>query len=330
MPSQLDGIRPRPGFFSYLGALGGCLDYLGIEASPAWLCGGLGTAFVMNMQAKVDVACPVAWDGLCVNLCQPDGLGMMVRLGPNLGFGLRAACGCAYGQHRDLEAARQQAWDLARESLDQGLPCFGFELAWPEFFVINGYTDEGYCFVMPGEAGKPETVAGPKAWRELGVGVGWVRVHAVSRGSAAPDDVVVREALTAATACMTRPPGKNEYIMGLVGYDMWADALEQGLADSFGHRYNAAAWSELKAHAAPFLREARQRLPGRADALLDEAQGHYQVVADRLQAVTALHPFMDVQGECLQSSEAAALVRQAGAAERQGFPLLARIVEALT
>jgi hypothetical protein len=327
--AQLEGIHPRPGWFSYLGALGGCLDYLGIAASPAWLAGGSGAAFIMNMRADADVASPIAWDGLCVNPCQPSNPGLVMRLGDNLGFRTQAVCACPHGEARDLDAAREQAWSLVRESIDQGLPCLGFELAYPEFFIISGYSDEGYVFVMAGDEGAPDTVAGPRPWRELGAEIGWVRAQAVQPGTSAPDDVVVREALRAVTAAMTRPPGPSEFVMGLVGYEMWAAAVEDGKADSFGHRYNAACWAELRGHAAGFLREAKERLLGRADGLLEEAAGHYQTAADRLQAVHVLHPFTEAYGERLQSDEAAGLIREAGAAEGQGFPLLRQIADAL-
>ncbi|NPV49334.1 MAG: hypothetical protein HPY69_20510 [Armatimonadetes bacterium] len=327
--AELAGLRPRAAWFSYLGALGGCLDYLGVEASPTWLAGGTGTAFIMNMQANADVASPIAWDGLCVNPCRPTNPGLVMRLGGNVGYAVRAVCGCPHGQARELDEKREQAWDLVRESIDQGLPCLGFELAHPEFFTISGYTDEGYLFIMAGDDGAPDTVAGPKPWRELGAEIGWVRVEAVSVGDPAPDEVVVREALRSVSATMTQPPGPGEFILGLVGYDMWAKALHHGTADRFGHRYNAACWAELRTHAAAFLRETKERLPGRADGLLEEAAGHYQAVADKLQAARALHPFLDAAGEHLQSDEAAGLVQEAGASESQGFPLLGRIADAL-
>ncbi len=329
MPAHLDGLHTRPAWFTYLGALGGCLDYLGVEVSPGWLYGGTGLAFILNMRADVEVGSPIAWDWLCVNPCQPTNPGMVPRLAPNLGYETRDVCGCPHGEYRDLERARERAWQLVRESLDEGLPCLGYELAYPEFFIITGYADEGYTFLMPGSDGAREREAGPKPWQEISPAVQWVRVQAVLPGTPAPDDAVVREALRAATRQMTQRPAAGDFILGLIGYDLWAEALEHGRADGFGHRYNAACWAELRAQAVAFLREARERLPGRADALLDEAVGHYGVVAEKLQALHALHPFLDVQGDRIRSQEAAGLVRDAAAAERQGLPLLARIADAL-
>ena len=330
MQAQLEGIRPRRAWVTYYGAVGGCLDYLGVELSDAWLYGGTGWPFIMDMEASVEVASSIAWDGLCVNPCQPHCPGTIVRLEPNLGYTVQAVCSCPYGQHRDTDAARERGWNLVRESIDEGVPCLGFELVHPEFFVIAGYTDEGYLFVMPETDGGPEALSGPAPWREVGSCVRWIRFQAIRPGTRAPDEVVVREALRTASERMSRPPDGGPFVLGLQGYDMWSAALEEGRASGFGHRYTVACYAELRTHGAAFLREAKERLPGRADGLLDEAVGHYATVADRLQAARSLHPFKDEEGELIQSPEAAQLVREAGAAEREGFPLLAQIADALS
>jgi hypothetical protein len=175
-----------------------------------------------------------------------------------------------------------------------------------------------------------ETKAGPVARHEVGRVVQWMRFQAVLPGSPERDEVVVREALSTVAAAMTEPPEESRFRFGLAGYDIWAKALETGAAGGFGHRYNAAVWRELKAHAAAFLHEARDGLPGRADGLLDEAIHHYLTVADKLRAVCTLHPFIDTRDEGhIRSSEAAQLVREAGAAEREGLRMLNPIADAL-
>jgi hypothetical protein len=328
MPAQLRGVHPRFTWFSYLGALGGCLDYLGLPISPEWLYGGTGLAFMMNMGADVDPGSPVAWEWLCVNPCHERSPGMVSRLGPNLGYRTRDVCSCLYGQARDVDAARERAWKLVRESIDQGLPCLGFELAHPEFFVIAGYTDDAYTFLVPAQDGS-EAVADSRPWREIGSHVQYIRVQAVVPGSPGPDEVVVRESLRAVTAAMSGQPNGGPFVTGLAGWNLWAAALQQGLADSFGHRYNVACYAELRTQAVAFLRETKARLPGRADGLLDQAIVHYLEAAGKLEAAHALHPFMDVEGERLRSDEAAALIRDAAAADRQGFALLEPIADAM-
>jgi len=327
--AHLGGLRPRSAWFSYFGAVGGCLDYLGIDVSDAWLYGGTGWGFVFCMSADVDPAAPIAWDGLCVNACSPTNPGVVARLQPNLGYKTRCVCGCPHGGNRELDQARKQAWDLVRASIDQGSPCIGYELADPGFFVIAGYTDDEYLFVssevVEGTADRLRSVR----WSETTPIVGWVRVQAILPGTPAEDATVVREALRAVTDRMNREPDGGMFVVGLSAYDLWAAALESGAAGGFGHRHSAAAYAELRSRAVGFLREAKERLPGHADGLFDEAAEHYAVAADKLQALHALHPPMDVEDERIGSEEAASLVRGAAAAERRGFPLLARIAEAL-
>ena len=51
----LDGLKWKPKWTTHLGCLKGCLEYLGVEMSDAWLFGGTGHAFVMNVHEQV---CP--------------------------------------------------------------------------------------------------------------------------------------------------------------------------------------------------------------------------------------------------------------------------------
>jgi hypothetical protein len=279
------------------------------------------------MSAEVDIAAPFAWDGLCVNDCAPRNPGMVARLGGNLGFRARAVCACPHGSHRDAAAAQRRAWDLVRGSIDEGWPCIGFELADPNFFLINGYGDEEYAFLALDRDGEASQAA--VRWESIGRIVGWIRVQAIISAPPAPDEVVVRDALRAATEVMTREHDGGMFLLGLAGYDLWAAALENGAASDVGHRANAAAWAELKAGAVGFLREATERLPSRADDLFDEAIAHYAAAAGKLEELLALHTAPAIEGELIRSPEAAALVREAEAAEREGFPLLARIAEAV-
>ena len=106
----------------------------------------------------------------------------------------------------------------------------------------------------------------------------------------APDEVVVREGLTAALE--HSQPGwdqsaDNDAHFGPDAFDAWAHALESGAALHNHHAYNAAAWHECRQMAVEFLEEAKRRLPGRADSDFDEAIAHYRAVRDRLSALCA-------------------------------------------
>ena len=46
---KLEHLRWKPHWVTHLGCIKGCLNYLGIEVSDAWLYGGTGHAFVINI-----------------------------------------------------------------------------------------------------------------------------------------------------------------------------------------------------------------------------------------------------------------------------------------
>ena len=81
-----------------------------------------------------------------------------------------------------------------------------------------------------------------------------------------------------------------------------------------------------------FLKEARTKLNGTAAAALEESAAHYSVVASKLKAVRDLHPFRgpaDSRDEHVRSPDAAALLREAGAAESRALESLRKVLEAL-
>ena len=317
---QLEGLRFHQQGISHLGCIKGCLGYLGIDVSWPWLYGGTAHAFAINIDEAVDVAGVTAWNAQ-----------MLFDLAPNLGY---AVDGLSVWKHEAGDAypeRQRQAWDLVRAAIDRGLPCYGWELKAPygDWWVITGYDDVGYYY-DGWEAG------GPLPWNRLGDQfVPLLEVHSVGPHEPAPDDVVVAQALRMALKHAANPP---EWIeprsrSGPAAYEHWAGFLEAGTAKRDHHTYNAQVWLECREMAVAFLHEVQTRLPGRCDALIDEAAGHYALVRDRLQALLELHPprehaHWDAPGDW-GSTEAAALVRQAGSAERRALACLQRIVDAL-
>lgn len=215
-----------------------------------------------------------------------------------------------------------RVWNYERDS-------GGWELAHiPAYYVINGYDDEGYYY-------SGWTSGGPCPWQKLGTfDVRSVQVYGIQRCEPAPDELVLKDALKMVLERVERPDGwaiGPRYRTGLPGYDLWADALETGRANRDGQSYVTEVWHECRGMAVEFLNEARCRLPGRCDAAFDEAAGHYAVVRDRLKELVALYPMREKPDwqATFASREAAALVREAGAAEREGLECLRRIASAI-
>jgi hypothetical protein len=252
-------------------------------------------------------------------------------LGRNLGYrveGVEAfkddSQGFAEGQRR--------AWSLVREAIDAGVPCYGWELEIPEYYVVYGYDETGYHYSGPGcVEGK-----GAKPWRELADSdIGVLEMFRVGAGDEADAHTVVTEALTFALEHSrdTERWVLPDYSAGLAGYARWIDALQAGRADSMGMAYNAAVWNECRCHAVNFLQEVQERLGDGAAASLAQARTHYQVVSDHLNRVADLFPFHGMEPHHVRDEErvtaAIEALRAAKEAESRGLETLGLILEAL-
>jgi len=318
---ELKSLRWVPHWVSHLACIRGCIDYLGIEMTDGWLYGGTGHAFVLNVNK--DGSCPsgpTAWNHK-----------VLFALGENLGLSIDGVTGMK--QRGELAEAQERAWDLVRRSIDAGVPCYGWELGVPEYYVVYGYDDVGYYYSGP----EADDGKGPKPWRELAdTGIGWLEMRTVEPGRAAEDAKTVREALTFALE-IGRSSDKwilPEYHGGLAGYDAWIRAMEDGSAGRFGVGYNASVWAKCRRMAPEFLREAKGRFKGDIAPLFDEAVGRYEEVSLALDAVAEAYPFgveyeMDPIGADEKSAGAAEHLRKARAAEEAGLGVLGQIVESL-
>jgi hypothetical protein len=322
---ELVGLRIRQRYVERLGCIKGCLEYLGSQVSFPWLYGGTGHAFIISLDPGIDVSSPDSWDH------RPQYV-----LGRNLGYvidGLsvwKPAAGAAF------PAKQREAWDFVRANIDQGVPCFGFELKAPYggYWIIYGYEDgegesAGYYY-----SGWEE--GGPLPWQKLGdQSTPLLEVRSVQRCEAASDVQTVREGLGYALQHAHNPPQwiDTQASAGLAGWQYWARALESGQAKRDHHTYNLGLWLECRQMGVAFLEEAKVRLPGRCDDQFDEAVGWYELVCKKLQALRVLHPERDEPDwgpdSTFISAEAANLVRQAADADAAGLAALWEIVAAL-
>lgn len=325
--NELQGLGWSPRWVSHLGCLKGCLDHLGVETSDGWLYGATGHAFVINIHNALCPSGPTAWKSEPIH-----------RLGRNLGYTPHLVFG--FKQEDSFRAKQQLAWGSVRSAIDEGVPCFGWELDIPEYYVVYGYNGAGYLYRGPGCDGG----AGPKPWPSLGdSGIGVLEVYVIRPHAAADDTALVRDALRFA-AQFGRDPSPwtlDGYAGGLGAYDACIAALESGSADGFGTAYNGAAWSECRTNAVGFLAEARKKVSGAGSSAFPAAQDSYGAVAESLKAVALEFPFVhSAGGECedamkanildsARRERAIAALRAARAAEEAGLQALRAIVEAL-
>lgn len=321
MAKKLENLKWKPMWVSHLGCVKGCLDYFGSDVTAAWLFGGTGHAFVINIDEVVCPSGPTAWN-----------TEMLWTLGRNLGY--ETECVFSHRGMDNFEEVREKAWELAKKSIDEGNPCYGWELSIPEYYVVNGYDDDGnYHFSGPIMEGAKDT----KPWKELGESeIGAIAMFSVKPCEPADDARTVKDALAFALE-HAKSPEKwifPKYRAGLDGYDLWIKALDTNTARGFGMAYNAEVWNECRQYAVEFLKEAKQRLGSdKLAPLFDDAIGHYGVVASSLKSVQKLFPFLERKDEHIEDesrrAKAIEALKSARAAEAKGLKSLEKIVAEL-
>jgi hypothetical protein len=315
----LDNLRWKCMWTSHLGCVKGCLEHLGVEMSDAWLFGLTGHAFIINVHERVCASGPTAWN-----------TEMLPKLGRNAGYAGEAIT--AMKTDRDFGKKQESAWSTVRAALDAGVPCYGWELDIPEFYVIYGYDDRGYFFSGP----KCDEGKGPKPWREVGdTQIGCLEMYTVKRCDPAEPKAAVKEALGFALEHSRNPKRwiYPAYRSGLEGYDTWIRALSDATADGWGMAYNAAVWGECRGFAHAFLREAAEKFSGQLMAHFYKAAGQYKAVAESLKKVADAFPFFTMKPEYTEDEKrrraAAEALLAAKKAEEAGLALLERLAREL-
>ncbi len=319
MGRKIEGLRQKPMLVTHLGCIKGCLEYLNIDVSDAWLFGGTGHTFIVNISEPVGPCGPTGWN-----------TEKFFKLGENIGYTIEGVRG--FKSDSDFAEKQKEAWILVRQAIDKGSPCYGWELEYPDFFVIYGYNDEGYCFLdSQCDSGK-----GSKSWEELGKGnTGKLEVYTVKHSKPADPAKVVKEAFKFA---LEHAEGRYKptwidmkFETGVAGFEHWIKTLRDGKASRFGVAYNAAVWYECRTFAVEFLKEAKERIGGESVPLFDEAIEHYEVVAQNLKKVSEIFPFPpkdEIKG-IADITHAIECLQKAREAEKLGLESLKKIDQSL-
>jgi hypothetical protein len=205
------------------------------------------------------------------------------------------------------------------------MPCFGFDLAGPEYYVVNGYNDDGYWFSGGASAFQ---MMKPRKLNELGDSVGLLEMYSVRLGEAADDTRAIRESIE-----FVLKQSKNN-TEGTHGFENWIKALETGTASTIGTALNAGCWAECRAFGVQFLKEAKERVGGKTNKLFDEAAGHYDTERESLQKVSGLFPIhLNIAFEPIKNAElsqkAIEHLNNAGKAEEAGLKSLEKLYSEL-
>ncbi|MBN2379579.1 hypothetical protein JXM67_07235 [candidate division WOR-3 bacterium] len=320
MSKKLENLDWNCKWVSHLGCVKGCLNYLGIDASDAWVYGASGHAFIINVHDVVCPSGPTAWNS--------EG---MLKLVENLGCKIEGVS--SHKSTADFEEKKKRVWEFTKSAIDSGFPCFGWELEIPEYYVIYGYDDDGYFFKEPKKNNPTASENKPKPWQELGESeIGVLYMFSVKPSEAKDDSTLVKEALIFALEHNSNPKKWTfpKYKTGLAAYDNWIGALEAQTADGFGVAYNAEVWSECRSLAVDFLKEAKERLAKPdLDSLFDEAVSHYEAIAGELGKIKENYPFLIFDPEHIKDAarreKAVTALKAARDTEAKGLKALEEI-----
>ena len=103
----------KPRWVSHLGAVEGCLKFLKQKISTAWIYGGTGHAFIINVAKDLCPSDPTAW-----------GTMMLYELAPNLVYKVDGVF--ARKSNPEFPRLQEKAWEHAKNCIDDGIPCYGW------------------------------------------------------------------------------------------------------------------------------------------------------------------------------------------------------------
>ena len=155
---------------------------------------------------------------------------MLFTLGLNIGYTIEGVGGFKAGS--DFPERQKKAWEFCRKKISRGLPCYGWELDDTEYYVINGYNDEGYLFsgIINGYDDGEYYFSGPswgsgegaKNWQELGdTDIGQLAVFSIKPRQAAEDNKTVKDSIECVLHHARNPKEWifPDYKSGLAGFD---------------------------------------------------------------------------------------------------------------
>lgn len=278
---KMPAVKPR--WTTQMWALISCARSLGIDESPAWIYGGTGHAFALNVHKTLCPSGPTAW--------QTHRL--MGR--PAAHLGLHVQPHAVPKTDPSAPKRRRDIFQTFRKAIDAGNPAMGWEMDVPEWYPLVGYDGEHYVF--RNFDGQHRQLHHAKLGdTEIGIAC----VMTVARCAAADERVLLREAVRIAldNAAGKHLSNLDNYTAGLDAYDTWIDALalEDPLqADKmigFGCAYNAAVWADCRRQVPVFLGEMSERLDvEELQPLLDKATDAYAAVASAMDNLAELFPF---------------------------------------
>jgi CubicO group peptidase (beta-lactamase class C family) len=297
------------------------IDFLNKGISDSWLYGMTGMAFFINVDERAFPKSNDEWNKT-----------KFYKLCENMGFGVETMW--SHKSAPDFKEKQKIAWDKVRHSIDNKIPCYGFNLGNPLRYMITGYDGCGYYYKNPkNEYGKTRVL-----WDDLGNNtIGLLGMHFVnSLDQQLPEKEMVKQALAYAVECFNNPD-KWTYSnckTGKEGYDRLIELALNGNADPEGMTYVLASVEEYRFYAIKYLHEIKPILGKNLEPILNQTIQHYQESFENIKMASDLFPVNlnytnshnDLNND-EKRNKVAGFLEKAKAAEIKGMELFKEIIE---
>ena len=217
-------------------------------------------------------------------------------------------------QGKELEAAKAEALEWARERLDEGIPLIGFDLQVHEFAIVTGYDGERGGFLV--ESAVSEEMGSFAQWDEW-PSLGIIELFAPVGPSDLDPELAVLGSLRTAVDMLRGAGGGSDQPRGTPALEAWADALDgDGEVDRAGNAYTLAVLQAARTDGAAFLHDLSESVPPLAEPL-ERAERAMRDLTQALSPLLTLFPFPagghgNVANPGLREAAANALRRAAG------------------
>jgi DNA-binding HxlR family transcriptional regulator len=327
--SELKKISYQRCWLSYLGAMAGCLRYLGVKCGTADVGGYSGYSFLINVSKGE--TCPSGPTALHMKTFK-----RMVRGTESLGWKLDvytyprsypAKEGRPTAQ--EMELVRAIFERIKKEIRENRKPVVLWGLAAPEYGIVRGYLGDSYLVETFRGAAEPRQSEDPIPYHDLKA-AGCIDAFFFTQRLRISSSVARRDALERALAFAEGDVDvQSNYVAGPAALDEWADVLES-LNDAgqnyMGNSYVGACVQEGRRQSGLFLKGLSKKVPVKQARHLARASESYERGSRLMLSFTRTFPFQ-FRGEMpLQKrKQGARILRKARSEEEHAIQQLRKV-----
>ena len=240
-------LKMHPFNTTLMGVLKGVSDHFKTPLSGAWLFGGSGHAFLINIHEGLCPSGPYVWN-----------YETFFSLAGNLGIEMKDL---GFFHPKSTPDEIKQIEETLKQNIDDHVPCSLLNL---ENQLISGYNDQHFIVQQPwSSVDFPPKTLTFRTWEELGEEF-HISFFGFAKTEKADKLTVIKDSLRYAVD-LARNPSKyrhEHYSVGLEAYETWIKAVEAGQGPSHGNWWNGTVWWECREMASEYFSEIASEFKG--------------------------------------------------------------------